>query len=213
MTSRRTVLVLGTVAAVLVVTPVMLAAALLGGPGTAAPEAPAAVVARIDALCRLGKWAEVDAFIDYRAKGRLLVPDLWDAAPEADRAALDTLLKGVFKDTWLKVFATDEFKQRTTLTEMAVGPDLALVEQLPPSGGSALRWWLERRGDSWMVIDRTTRTGLIHNEAGGPLRNIRKHIADQLGHPPSLREFVDNAPSWMSRLRVRRFRVDDMLGK
>ena len=213
MSPQRKLLVLGSVAAVLIVTPIMLAAALAGAAREAVPESPSGVVARIDTLCRAGRFSEVDPFIDYRAKGRFLVPDLWDAAPEADREAFVALLKDIFKDTWTEVFASEAFKAGTTLTEMAVGPDMALVEQVALKGNSAFRWWLERRGDRWIVVDRTLRNGTIHNEPSGKTRNMRAHMTEQLGHAPTLREFVDNAPSWMARIHVHRFRVDDLLGK
>lgn len=205
------------IAAVIVMaTPVMLASAILTDEPAYPPPPPSQIVLELDGHAKAGRWAQADALMDYRAKGAAMLPDLWAAAPEADREALVGFLKPMFRTTWEQAHAHPAFVAGTTLTTLMLRPDLALVEQAGEAPGGrpfALLYWIQRTGDRWRVVDRTKRVDHVHMEPGGIVASIRAQIHGQLGREPNLREFAANAPSWIGRVRSRTFPVGDLLEK
>ena len=216
MNRRRTFRVLGTAAGVILLTPVMLAMAIMTEPPTYGPKPPVMVVAQLDKLAKKGDWAAVHRLIDFRAKGQRLVPDLWEPAPDADRQAFAELLKGMFQDQWEKMAQNPIFVTGPvwTTTEMH-GPDQALVEQIAMSSGReyALRYWLARRANEWVVVDRTRRVGRRARDPRRLVATVRRKVATQLGREPTLREFTANASSWLGNVRTRSFSADDLIPK
>ena len=174
---------------------------------TAAPDSPAALVQQIDAYAQNGQWKKVHKMIDYRSRGRDLVPDLWDNADKASQLDLVTMLQGMFRNTWEQVHALPPF-ETTTLTTTVVGPSHVMVEQNSTSGHQAFRYWFEKRDSQWTVVDRTVRKRDTNHEPSGKVRVIRARIKNELGtNKLTLRDFVANAPSWVGRVRARRFKV------
>ena len=206
---RWTALVLVVASAVLLAAPVMLSKALVQP--ALELQAPAALVRHLDRHAAAGQWDSVDALFDYRWKGRSLVPDLWDAAPEAHREAFVELIRSQSRETWEKNHASAYFQNGTRLETVVYGPDLQLVRQIGLSEGreSSMDYWFERQGSRWQIISRN------FTRDGTPIRTstlvsvIRKRIAGQLGHEPDLAEFVANLPSWSGRVRPRVFTVPE----
>lgn len=214
MNRRRTFRVLAAAAGVILLTPVMLAMAIMTEPPTHGPEPPAAVVAHLDKLAQKGDWDAVHQLFDFQAKGRRLVPDLWAPAPEPDRHAFAELLKGMFQSQWEKVAQNPIFVAGPvwTTTEMH-GPDQALVEQIAMSSGReyAIRYWLARRTNEWVVVDRTRRVGRRARDPRRLVAAVRQKVATQLGREPTLREFTANASSWLGSIRTRSYSADDLI--
>ncbi|HIA00844.1 MAG TPA: hypothetical protein EYN06_10375 [Myxococcales bacterium] len=196
--------------AFLIITPLILLAAWSPSPSQSV-QSPSALVLQLDELAASGRWEQVHKMVDYQKKGADLVPDLWAAGSEEARSTLVTLLQSLFEKTWTQVHKSRAFMSGSRLSEMYLSPTDMLVEQVALAGEpeQALRYWVVRGNDGWVIWDRTIRVGKIHHTRGGYVAAVRKKIAEQLGRPPTLGEFASNAPSWLGRLRTRRIRVPD----
>jgi len=208
----RAVRVLAITAGVVLLTPLMLAMAIMKAPEGPA-DSPLWVVTRMDAAAAANNWKQAHAAMDFDAKAESLLPDLWAAAGPEHRAEFVRFLQTLYRSTWERGHGSDAFKAGTTLTKMALSPDHALVEQIgfdAKGEDFVFRYWMRRGADGWRIIDRTTRTRGVNNESSGIVKVIRKRIAGQLGHPPSLHEFTVNAPSWLRRVKLRTIKVGDL---
>ena len=198
-------LILATVLSFAIITPLMLLPALLPLPApTAVP--PMQVVAQLDHHARSANWEAVDALFDYRAKGEVMLPDLWAQGNEKARSGLIELLQGIFQRSWKKGHDTDIFDD-AAVSETYIAPDRAYVTQMNEERGEGFRYWLKLTDGQWRIVDRTTIANGSHYEPSGIVRSIRRRIAGDLGHEPDLQEFVDNAPTWLGQVHRRRIIV------
>lgn len=182
--------------AFLMITPLMLVVAWSPSPSQSV-QSPSSLVLQLDELAAAGRWEEAHKRVDYQKKGADLVPDLWAAGSEEERSQLVKLLQSLFEKTWTQVHKSRAFMSGSRLSEMYLSPTDMLVEQVALAGESeqALRYWVVKGNDGWVIGDRTIRVGKIHHSRGGFVTAVRKKIAGQLGRPPSLGEFASNAPS------------------
>lgn len=183
----------------------------LGALTAAAPPPPAAVLLEMDENARAGRWESVHAHFDYRAKGRAMVPKLWDAATEHERSALIDWLRYLFEKTWEKNHASEAFRTGTTIETVVEGTTTAVVSQSGWHNGvqHGMNHYMRWDGARWVVFDRTrTRAGLEY-KTKHLVKRILGKITNQLGREPNLSEFVANAPSWNAAYRQRRMRIGE----
>jgi len=190
---------------------VLVLSAIVWMQSAATPESPGVkpveIVQQLDAHARADNWAQAHALMDYRSKGRDLVPDLWDEGTESAQRGLVKLLQDMFTSTWRGFHAHGDSHP---LTQTEIDSGVTMVEQTVGKQSTALRYWLEYKDSGWTIVDRTSRTGRIHIEPSGKVNVVRNRIISQLGGQPiTLSDFVANAPSWVKRVRARRFRVGD----
>jgi hypothetical protein len=141
-----------------------------------------------------------------------MLPELWAAAPEEERLALVTFLQAQAERTWTKAHTSEAFTQGNRLSEIQLGPELILVEQIVKSSTDAKEngflYWFRLDEGQWKIVDRTQRIDGRHREPSGLVRVLRNRISSQIGRPPTLGEFVANAPSWLPRIRIRSLAVE-----
>ncbi len=211
MISRRATIIAAT-AAIAIVTPAVIAAALFSGRAPPAEDSPTWVVTRFTAHLEAGRHADAFALFDFEDKAQFLLPDLWPAGDAEDRAAMVSLLKDLLFTAFATARDAGFYADGTTLAETRVAADHAMVEETPnPTEGRAdesIRYWLKRDRGQWRIYDRTYRIGRQSYDARGTMDQVRGKIAAQLGHPPTLREVAKNAPTWVGKLRRRRVEID-----
>ena len=215
--TRRTLSVLVTCACGLLATPLMLAMALMADPPSAEPPTPLHTVQKLDTLMQAREYDAANQLVDFRAKGRGLVPDLWEAAPENERTDMVLFLEDMFLASW-RAWRTGEgilagdfvFSETRTSANTAVVDQLRLVDGARRLSG--FRYYLSLESQRWIVVDRTSVVHGNQRAVEGRVKVIRSRIAADLGPQPTLREFVVNAPSWLSRVKARTFRAGDLIG-
>ena len=172
------------------------------------------VVERIVAYEAKGQWDDADTLIDYRTKGAALVPDLWEAGSQSDRAGLVDMLRAMFRERSKEILVNPRLQSGTVWTEVRSGPDEVFVEvrAAPGEPDLAVYYWLRRAERGWVVFDRHLKLGASHYTPEKNVEVIRRKIAGSIGHPPDLAEFVANAPTWVGIVKVRRIKItDDMM--
>ncbi len=186
------------------------------------PSAPTTALLQLDTEARADDWNSVHARFDYRAKGRSLVPDLWDVASEVEREALVDWLKFLFENTWKKNHASATYNESIVRMDLEVqSPDRAIVRQIgvhrytTEKGETrqvehSMNYYMRREGKTWRITDRTRSRAGMEYDGKSLVKRIRQKIHEQLSREPNLGEFVANAPSWNAALRQKKFRIQGL---
>lgn len=189
--------------------PFMWSTAPIGEPEALA-QSPSAVIVELDQRALAGDWAEAHRLFAYKNKGRTLLPDLWESASTEAKNAFVSLWKPQFRLGWERTRGAPDLKNsQWTLSEELLSPERALVEQRTIRRGRtlAIRYWLIKRQERWVIADRTYAVDGIEHSGTKIVQRIRLKITEQLGRKPTLEEFVANAPSWIGRVRVKTYRI------
>ncbi|MBT9554626.1 MAG: hypothetical protein IV100_01300 [Myxococcales bacterium] len=213
---RRLFIGIGGTLVATTVTAVVLAKALVSDLMSGDLKPPSLVLAQLDAAARDGRWDDADAFVDFEAPSRALVPDLWDAADAASRDKMVQFLRSLFRQTWQKYHGRRAMAAGTHFEATRIQPSLVVVENVgfDSEGEEALRYTFEARPEGHRVVNRRPRIKRQLNNPNQTIKSVRGRIETQLGRPPTLAEFVSNAPSWLERVRARKIEVTpEMLGQ
>ncbi len=212
---RRLLIGIGGTLVATTVTAVVLAKALVSDLMTGDPQPPSLVLTELDAAAREGRWAEADAWVDFTVPSRALVPDLWDAADAPSRQKMMLFLRSLFQQTWQKYHGRRAMAAGTHFEATRIEPTLVIVENVgfDAEGEEALRYTFEAKPEGHRVVNRRARIKRQVNNPNQTIKSVRGRIETQLGRPPTLDEFVANAPSWLDRVRARKIEVTpEMLG-
>jgi hypothetical protein len=207
---RRQTLMVAGAASVVALAAVMFLMRTATDPPVDSGPAPAETVAKLDQFAGAAEWDKVDTLVDYETKGRNMVTDLWDASDQNGRDAMVRLLKQLFYASWTRYHTSGEFKGGFETRETMTGADTATVEQVadgPDGREFAMMYYLSKRSNGWVIVERVHRRGDITNTTELFVKSLRKNIASEIGHPPTLAEFAANAPSWVGRIRSRMIKV------
>ncbi len=195
--------------AFVVLIPFIWSTALMEKPEAMA-HSPSTVIVQLDQRAQAGDWAGAHRLFAYKYKGRTLLPDLWESASTDSKNAFVSFWKPQFRLGWERTRGAPDLKNsQWTVSEELLSPERALVEQRTIRQGRklAIRYWLLRRQERWIITDRTYAVDGVEHSGKKVVQRIRMKIAEQLGREPTLEEFVANAPSWIGRVRVKTYRI------
>jgi len=191
-----------------VATPFMLSAALMSEPQPGA-ESPARIVLELDQRALRGDWSAAHRLFSYERKGSVVLPELWKAANDDDRAAFIEFWKPQFEKGWNRTRGGDLRDKTWRIDETWLSDERVLVQQRVDSGERdlVLCYWLEQAASGWRIVDRTYLIDGLEHSGTPMIRMVLRKVTAQIGRSPTLREFVANAPSWVGRMRAKNYRL------
>ena len=163
------------------------------------------------------------ASIDYRFRLVEAVGELWEPAPEEDRARLVELAQGMFVATMRSHWDRHVAGRELLSSVQYERPDVAWVqvEARPLSGPAdpnvdadhegpkyfAWRYRLHRRDESWRVTQREYLLGYTGSSTDFFFPRIIGKTREIYGRTPTLAELNANLPSLQPTLKKRAFQV------
>ena len=195
-----------------------LALALAMGLGACAPRQPEpiATVRGLEAAISAADRDAVHAYVDYAYRLSEVLGDVYDDAPEADRARAVALARSMFERTTDALWASS-FAGRPVETRVS-GRDggHVWVESTASGDGRpplAFRYRLTLREGRWRVTQREYVSGPNRSNTGVFYPMALNQLAADLGRAPTLAELNANLPSLQGRIKVRTYRVPELPSK
>jgi len=153
-----------------------------------------------------GKWDEAAKLVDFDAKSRLMLGDLYDQAPEEDKA--------VTRDYWAE--RLKEVTAKYLAGHFRSGPgEFAVREQgegtaevVQREDRFALVYSLEKRDAGWIIVDRTHETNGHKPSATAAMSFMLRRMEKELSHPPTLKEVNERLGNYTTHMRFRGYKID-----
>jgi len=156
-------------------------------------------------LAVAGDWENADRLVDLDAKCSRMFGSLYDDGPDPEKVRM--------RDAWARrleettgLYYKHHFKDGPgELSEKIISDGEAEVAQR--EGRFALLYVLKRTEGTWRIVDRMHELEGVRPIAQKGIATMLSRIEQELGRKPSLSDVNDRLEYYLSRLRLRQYRV------